>query len=467
MALIISHTKALSTSPLKVSAPLGAALAFMGMDGCMPLFHGSQGCTAFALVMLVRHFREAIPLQTTAMNEVSTILGGQDQVEEALLNIARRTKPKIIGLISTALTETRGEDMQGDLKPILARNPDLAGTSVVFTSAPDFAGSLEAGWGKAVTAIIKSLVQPARGMASLRRVNILPGCHLTPGDVEALKEMVEDFGLEPVVLPDLSGSLDGHVPEQYVPTTLGGTTIEQARSMGRSLLTIAIGDHMRISAETLEARTGVPSVVLDRVSGLEAVDRLMVSLSSAAGKPVPAKYRRQRSQLVDAMLDGHFFFAGRRIAVAGEPALLWTYSRLLADLGATVAAAVTTQATGPLASLPAERVIIGDFEDLEDQILEAGGCDLIIANANARLLAQRHGIPLFRAGFPVFDRLGTAHHVTAGYRGTRDLIFQLGNILMEHPGHDHGHSALPVSTLPVSTLHVPEAMHADAPIAVG
>ena len=75
-AIVTSNNKPLSASPLKLSAPLGAAMAFMGIEGCMPLFHGSQGCTAFALVMLVRHFREAIPLQTTAMNEVSTILGG-------------------------------------------------------------------------------------------------------------------------------------------------------------------------------------------------------------------------------------------------------------------------------------------------------------------------------------------------------------------------------------------------------
>ena len=145
MALVINHNKSLSTSPLKVSAPLGAAMAFLGMDGSLPLFHGSQGCTAFALVMMVRHFREAIPLQTTAMNEVSTILGGSEQVEEALHNMVKRAKPRMIGLISTALTETRGEDMAGDLKGILARSKDLAGTSVVHVSAPDLDGSLETG----------------------------------------------------------------------------------------------------------------------------------------------------------------------------------------------------------------------------------------------------------------------------------------------------------------------------------
>jgi nitrogenase molybdenum-iron protein NifN len=438
MALVISHNKALSTSPLKVSAPLGAAMAFMGMEGSLPLFHGSQGCTAFALVMLVRHFREAIPLQTTAMNEVSTILGGAEQVEQALLNMTKRAHPKIIGLVSTALTETRGEDVAGDLKGILARNKELGGTAVVYCSAPDFDGSLETGWGKAVGAMIRNLVPPASSQPPLKRVNVLAGCHLTPGDVESLREIVEDFGLEAVILPDLSGSLDGHLPDHYVPTTLGGTTLEQVKGMNRAMVTIAVGEHMRIAAETLQAKTGVPFVLFDRLTGLEAVDKLMVCLSSAAGVPVPPKYRRQRSQLVDAMLDGHFFFAGRAIAVAGEPSFLWTYARLCADLGARIVGAVSTLPSPHLSELPSETAIIGDFEDLEDQILEAGGADLIIANANARLIAGRHGIPLHRAGFPVFDRLGAAHQVTLGYRGTRDLIFTLGNVLMEHPGHGHG-----------------------------
>ena len=80
MAIVTHSKKACSVNPLKMSAPIGAALAFLGLDKCMPLMHGSQGCTAFGLVLFVRHFRETIPLQTTAMNEVTTILGGLDNL---------------------------------------------------------------------------------------------------------------------------------------------------------------------------------------------------------------------------------------------------------------------------------------------------------------------------------------------------------------------------------------------------
>ncbi len=58
------------------------------------------------------------------------------------------------------------------------------------------------------------------------RVNILPGCQLSPGDIEELRTIIEDFGLEPSFLPDLGGSLDGHIPDEFTPTTIGGIGVE-------------------------------------------------------------------------------------------------------------------------------------------------------------------------------------------------------------------------------------------------
>jgi nitrogenase molybdenum-iron protein NifN len=103
MAELVRRSKALSVSPLKVSQPVGASLAFLGLDGAMPLMHGSQGCTAFAKVFFVRHFREPIPLQTTAMDQISAVMGADGSIVEALANICKKSPPKVIGLVSTGL----------------------------------------------------------------------------------------------------------------------------------------------------------------------------------------------------------------------------------------------------------------------------------------------------------------------------------------------------------------------------
>jgi len=178
----------------------------------------------------------------------------------------------------------------------------------------------------------------------------------------------------------------------------------------------------------------VPFVVFDRLTGLEPNDALMALLARVSGREVPRRYRRQRGQLVDAMLDGHFQLGGKRIAIGAEPDLLWAVSSWLAELGCEIAAAVTTTASPLLARVAAEEVLIGDLEDLERM---AGDCDLLITHSHGRQAAERLGIPLLRLGLPTFDRLGAAHQVTVGYRGARDLIFDIGNIFIAN-AHEPG-----------------------------
>jgi nitrogenase molybdenum-iron protein NifN len=433
MAKVVVSKKACTVNPLKMSQPIGGALAFMGVQGCMPLLHGSQGCTSFGLVLFVRHFREAIPMQTTAMSEVATVLGGFENVEQAVITINSRAKPALIGICSTGVTEVKGDDVDGFISLIRQNRPELDHLPLVYASTPDFKDAFQAGWAKAVTQMVETLVQPsAQGERDLRRVNILPGSHLTPGDLEELRDIVEAFGLQPSFLPDLSGSLDGHIPDDFTPTTIGGITVQEIVGLGRASWTIAIGEQMREAAEALEKKTGVPYRLFDRLTGLAPNDAFVAFLAKISGKPVPAKLRRQRSQLLDAMLDGHFSFGNKKIAVGAEPDLLFGVSSWLAEMGCSIEAAVTTMQSPVLEKVPADEVLIGDLEDLENG---AAGCDLIITHSHGRQMSERLGIPLFRYGLPTFDRLGAAHLVSVGYRGTRGLIFEIGNIFMAQ-GHE-------------------------------
>jgi nitrogenase molybdenum-iron cofactor biosynthesis protein NifN len=426
MATVTNPKKSVAVNPLKQSQPLGAALAFLGLKGMMPLFHGSQGCTAFAKVMLVRHFREAIPLSTTAMTEVSTILGGEDNVEQAILTLVEKSKPEIIGLCTTGLTETRGDDMDGILKSIRKRHPELYDLPIVFASTPDFRGALQDGFATVVESIVKELPQP--GETRLDQVTVLVSSAFTPGDVAEIKEIIAAFGLVPVVVPDLSASLDGHLDDSYSAVTGGGTTLAELREIGSSVFTLALGESVQGAAEILQQRFNIPYEVFPHITGLDAVDDFMQALLDLSGGTVPEKYRRQRRQLQDAMLDTHFYFGRKRVALALEPDWLWAMVWFLQSMGVEIQAAVTTTKSPLLEQLPIESVTIGDLEDFEQL---APGCDLLIANSHAKAIARRLHIPLYRQGFPVFDRLGNGHTTKVGYRGTTQLLFDLGNLLLE------------------------------------
>lgn len=432
MASVVESRKACAVNPLKMSQPLGASFAFMGLDACMPVMHGSQGCTSFALVLLVRHFKEAIPLQTTAMNEVTTILGGYENIEAALLNIRKRAAPRIIAICSTGLTETKGDDVTGYLATVRKRKPELDDTEILYVSTPDYVGGFEDGYKHAVTGIVRALVKPLP--VDARQITLLPGSHLSPGDIDELREIVEAFGLSVIVLPDISGSLDGHIAPDWRGTTIGGTTLEQVRAAGASAFTIAVGEQTREAAEALQSIAGTPFEVFERLTGLEVNDRLLQRLSQIAGRPVPAKYRRQRSQLLDAMLDGHFYTGGIKVAIGAEPDLLLAVGGLLHEMGAELRCCVSTTKSAAHALLPAEQVVLGDLEDLERG---AADCDLLITHSHGRQAAERLDKPLLRIGFPVFDRIGNAHRRHVGYRGTMNLIFEVSNLMMERIAHHH------------------------------
>ena len=428
MTKIIPVSKAASVNPLKSSQPLGAAFAYLGVAGAVPLFHGSQGCTSFALVLFVRHFKETIPLQTTAMDEVATILGGADHLEEAILNLKARAKPAFIGVATTALVETRGEDFVAELADIRVRRAvELDGTEIALAQTPDFDGSIEEGWSKAVVAMIDSIAgREIRSRRNARRVNILPGSHLTVADLEHIRSLVEAFGLEPVIFPDISGALDGTVPDRWIPTTYGGTTVDDIRSLGDAALTIAIGEQMRAPAQRIQEHTGVDYALFRQLHGLKAVDRFVSLLTELSGRAAPASVRRQRAQLQDALLDGHFHYSGKSIAIAAEPDLLYGLATFFVGMGAEIQAAVTTTGHSKvLQHLPCDTVKVGDLGDFESM---AEGADLLVTHSHGRQASERLGVPLMRVGFPIFDRLGSQHRLRVGYQGARDLIFEAANI---------------------------------------
>jgi nitrogenase molybdenum-iron protein NifN len=437
MAIVTVGKKACAVNPLKMSQPIGGAFAFLGLRGSMPLLHGSQGCTSFGLTLFVRHFKEAVPLQTTAMSEVATVLGGYENVEQAILNIHKRTKPEIIGICSTGVTETKGDDVEGYIRLIRQKHPHLANFPMVYVATPDFKDAFQDGWGKTVARMVEVLVEMPKNAARRdpSRVNVLPGCHLTPGDLDEIRTIMEDFGLEPSFLPDLAGSLDGHIPDEFVPTTIGGISVDEVAAMGQAAWTIAIGAQMRPAAEAMEKKTGIPFRVFERLCGLTPNDEFIVFLSEISGRPVPEKYRRLRGQLADAMLDAHFHIGGRKLAIGAEPDLLFDLSSMLHGMGAKVTVAVTTTQSPVLERIETDEVLIGDLEDLENLAKERG-CDLLITHSHGRQAAERLKIPFYRAGFPMFDRLGAGHQLSVGYRGTRDLIFDIANLVIaDHEDH--------------------------------
>ena len=417
-----------SVNPLKMSAPLGGALFFLGIERALPVFHGSQGCTSFALVLIGRHFKESIPIQTTAMSEVTTILGGGDNIQGAILKILEKGTPNVIGLCSTGLTETKGEDIVGEVALFRKRHPEHAGMPIVAVSTPDFKGSHEDGFREAMVRTIEELVRVPEKKDS-GKINVLAGSHLTVADLDYLRDILESFGFSPIFLPDIARSLDGIIPESFEPVSLGGTTLPEIRAMGEAVHTLVLGESLRKAGEALLKKCDVPFTVVDRLMGMAAFDRFLVTLRYLSGRDYPKFLVRERSRLADAMLDSHFYVGGLKVAAGLEPDHLFDMIHFLEEVGADVVAAVTTTESPENGRMGRGTAEIGDLGKLERQAREREA-QLLLTHSHGRQGAQRLGIPLFRAGFPIFDRIGATHRLQVGYRGGREMLFRLSNTIL-------------------------------------
>ena len=463
MPTIIKRSKALSVKPLKVSQTVGAALAFLGFNRSIPMLHGAQGCTAFGKVFFVLHYREPIPLQTTAMDQVSTVMGSEESIVEGLKTIAEKNNPSIIGVPSTGLTETQGSDMGMALKQFRQKYPEFDHIPVVPVATPDYTGCLETGFAKAVEEVIKFTVPTAedagtRPGRNCRQINVLVGSSLTPGDIEELKEIIEAFGMTPLVIPDISDSLGYLAEGDFSPLTIGGTDVSQLATVGDAAATIVVGRSMFKAADELADRTHVPDYRFDHLMGLDAVDELVDTLHRVTGEPVPARLERQRAQLQDAMLDSHFMLGMSRLAIAAEPDLLVALDQMLAGMGAETVAAVSPINAPVLQDMASDSVKIGDLEDVE-KLASNEQAEVLITNAHGVQSAEHLGIPLLRAGFPQYDQLGGQHRVWIGYRGSRQTLFDLANIMLSlEKGEIHPYRSIYSQKGSESSFHT-EAVH--------
>jgi nitrogenase molybdenum-iron protein NifN len=370
------------------------------------------------------------------MDQISTIMGADENIIEALRALSEKNHPEMIGLVTTGLSETQGSDIRRAVRDFRVAHPEFAHVAVVPVNTPDTIGCLESGYALAIESLIETLV-PESHCAGRRakQVNVLASAMLTPGDIEAIKEWIEAFGLRAIVVPDIGDSLDGHLVEaEFSALTIGGTRRTEIEIIGESVATLVIGPSLHKAAGILKTRTAVPNFHFIGLMGQDDCDAFTQALADISGQPVPEKIERQRAQLQDAMVDCHFMIGFARIALAADPDLLGMQARFLTGMGAEIVSAVSPAKAESLAGLPIPKVIVGDLEDLEKQA-RAADAQLLIANSHAVETARRLGLPLLRAGFPLYDYVGAYARTWVGYRGTRQALFDLAN-LMQSQHHE-------------------------------
>ena len=423
----------------KLCAPLGASVVFRGIESCIPLVHGSQGCSTYIRRYIISHFKEPIDIASSNFNETSAIFGGGDNLMTALDNIDRQYLPEAIGIATTCLSETIGDDVRLYLDQYRKSRKDKTLPALIHASTPSYRGTHMEGFQAAVTATVRSLAGPVTGHDA---VNFIP-LFLSSEDLRLFKEILTGFGLPYTMLPDYSETLDGESWSDYEKLPAGGTPIGSIRAMAGAPATIQLGRSLRGlagAAAFLEEKFGVKAFFPGIPLGIRETDRFMDILGELSGRPLPEKYAGERGRLVDAYIDGHKYVFGKRAVIYGEVDFVAALASFLDEIGMVPALLATGASTGRLEEVvrsvttnspEAPLIVEGtDFASIHD-LCRKVGADIMIGNSKGYSVARKLGIPLVRAGFPIHDRLGGQRILHVGYRGTQQLFDRTVNALIE------------------------------------
>ncbi len=432
------HNKKFSViNPSKMCQPMGAIQALLGVNNTMPLIHGSQGCSTYMRFQLTRHFREPIEVASTSMSEKTVIYGGEFNLMKALKNITEKQTPSMIAVTSSCLTETIGEDMEGIIEKFKDANIDQDLPIIIPISTPSYVESHVEGYNRTIKALVEHLAIQSKPN---KKINIITG-NISPTDVKEVKNILNDLNCENIILTDTSENLDAPLTESALNLYNEGTTIEEIEDTANSLGTITLSKHMDSAATYLQKKFGVKSISGPLPLGIENTDKFIGSVCELGELEVPESIKKDRGRLIDAMVDAHSYNYHRKVAIFGDPDFVSGMTRFTCEMGMIPSVLCTgtdsKRFTEDIQNISEEKkvspVILagGDLYDMHREIKEIGA-DILIGNSYGASMAKEEDIPLFRVGFPIFDRLGAQRIFTLGYRGGINFVDQLTNTLLDY-----------------------------------
>lgn len=415
--VIMDQRQSGAIAPIAFPQPIGALLAMQGIAGCRPLLTGAAGCTAAAGIFVTRQFRESLVCETIGLDETSLVLGAEHKVRQ---HLASHPDPQIryTGLIQTGLSAMQGVEFA-------ATRLGSPTSSLFSVEVPDFEGSLQDGWGATIAAFLAHLptvqAAPQEGLPPLL---ILAGSHLCMADLRWLKACCKLFGIEPIVLPDLSCALDGHDLTNPQRVLSGGTSPQQLARLAHCTHFLALGAQMTKAASLLESRNK-EGVLLPSVTGVSATDALVRFLANYAEMAVPAELLAERNRLLQTMRVHARALASLRCGLVAEPDLLTDLAYWLHECGISIPCAITTGHNRQLDKLPLEQITLGDYHDLEQQLAKTSTLDLLLAPASLPLHPGLSRLPVVELGLHESLHFTRPERLRLGYAGAQQLLFTL------------------------------------------
>ncbi|SHI58856.1 nitrogenase molybdenum-iron protein NifN [Dethiosulfatibacter aminovorans DSM 17477] len=432
------NIKNLDVNPCKMCMPMGASIAFKGIENSVAMIHGSQGCSTYIRRHMATHYNEPVDIASSSLNEKQTVYGGVDNLKKGLKNVIRIYNPKVIGIATSCLAETIGEDINRIVKEF-AEEENIKDTVFVPVTTPGYGGTQYEGYFLALRRVLEVLTEECE---KHNKINIV-AANISPGDMRRIRDMLESMDVGFTLFPDTGKSLDGGFTKEYTKISSEGTKIEDIKKMGGAVATIEMGmllSEKNSPGKFLENEYDVPLYKCPVPIGLENTDEFLSLIEKVSGKKMTKRLVEDRERMLDGMIDSHKYNGEGRAAIFGEPEIVYSITKLCIENGifpAVVATGAKVSGLNDLLRIAGkqfrEKSIVmddADFDKIKEKVILMGA-NILIGHSDGKFITEDEGIPLVRVGFPIHDQIGGQRKVTVGYDGSMNFIDQITNALLD------------------------------------
>ena len=428
-------------NPAKACQPLGALLCALGIEGCLPFTHGSQGCTAYFRSTLSRHFREPVAAVSDSMTEDSAVFGGQSNMIEGLKNAHAVYDPKVIAIFTSCMAEVIGDDIGAYLGNTKEQGAIPQDFPVALANTPSFKGSHITGYDTMLKGLIECLATPRQEDKINDRLYVVPGFDTYTANLREYKRLLQVMDAPYTLLPDYSDVVDAPNTGTY-ELYPGGTPFTEMNDALNAASYLLLQTYSTPTTSKYLTSKAIPVETLSMPIGIAGTDKFIEAVAKFTGKDVPEEITFERGRSIDAMTDAHQYIHGKRFALFGDPDLLIGVVSFLLEMGGMPIHIVCTNSTplfkkameSLLASNPyGQEATLYAGKDLWHlrSLLVTEPVDMLIGDSHGKWAARDANIPLVRVGFPITDRVNLHRYPIIGYSGVINLITMIANTFLE------------------------------------
>ncbi|BCS54119.1 nitrogenase component 1 [Geobacter sp. SVR] len=358
---------------------------------------------------------------STAMNETDVITGGEEKLEQAIIEADQRYKPYSITVVSGCVPGIIGDDIDG----VIQRLQPEVNARLLPVHCEGFKTKI---WATAYDAVYHGIgrtllrpgeqeagdngLAPFKGLERLpRTVNLMNVSSMGRVDELELERLLKELGLDVNVFPVFSH------PESMVKATQAALSISTCPT------------HDDYFLSYLEERFGVPALIQHMPIGIENTGLWLRDVAARFGFETAADgiIAREERELRDALREFRPLFEGKTVFIsAGEFRALAT-ARLLEELGFRVVG-IRSFHHDEFADVEYRKLAQSTEEDYvvdianvqpfeEANLLRRLKPDLFLGHANGNGTAAKLGIPTH-----VIYNTGLAY---IGYKGVYELARRL------------------------------------------